>query len=127
MPPDMVLSGLLSHIEADGLALCVANRDTGEGWVSGDLHACLEPPEISTVRIEVHGDPALVGAMVTEVEADDYSGRVKSADTVLILTLHGADVNWPIVRKVWNAIETQWPTAVHDDGSGFGLSIEELG
>ncbi|SMD23515.1 hypothetical protein [Kibdelosporangium aridum] len=120
------MARLLLEMTNAGTCVLASGRSFGAGWTHAGLHLESESAE-NAVLLEVRNDAQIVQAMIREVECEDFSGRVRQANTVFTLTLVGTDVNWGLVRAVWQGIEALWPTVAYDEASGFDVGVDMIG
>ncbi|OXM71909.1 hypothetical protein CF166_17555 [Amycolatopsis sp. KNN50.9b] len=109
-----------------GCDLQLSERESGGSWVSAVLDRVGETVGGSGCHIEIHAQSPLVTAMIADVADTEPTGRIKSANAVVTLTLTGSKVDWSAVRIVWSAAKSLWTLVAYDDGSGFDIDLDEL-
>ncbi|MGW4587982.1 hypothetical protein [Amycolatopsis thermoflava] len=119
------LEAILTAAREQGADLALSERASGESWMSGVLGLGGARGD-GGCHVEVHAQSPLAAAMVAEVSDREPSGRIRSADAVVTLTLSGTEVDWKVVRAVWIATRSMWTVVPHDDGSGFDVDLDEL-
>ncbi|WP_143266181.1 MULTISPECIES: hypothetical protein [Amycolatopsis] len=120
------LDALVAAAREQGSDLRPGERESGGSWVSAILDRAGEPVGASGCHIEIHAQSPLASAMIAEVAEAEPSGRIRSANAVVTLTLTGSDVDWSVVRAVWKAAKSLWNAVPYDDGSGFDIDLDEL-
>ncbi|MFB9300149.1 hypothetical protein [Kibdelosporangium philippinense] len=112
----MTLAKLFRQMAKGGTRVQVFGRGFAEGTMNAGLHLESDPPAKAIV-VEISNDPEIA----TEVLAEDPTGRVKYANT--IVRLSGTGINWVLVRAIWLAIEALWPTVAYDEVDGFDITV----
>lgn len=120
------LDALVAAAREQGADLRPGARESGGSWVSAILDRAGEPAGAGGCHIEIHAQSPLTSVMIAEVADAEPSGRIRSANAVVTLTLTGSDVDWSVVRATWKAAKSLWNAVPYDDGSGFDIDLDEL-
>ncbi|GAA3836914.1 hypothetical protein GCM10022380_63770 [Amycolatopsis tucumanensis] len=120
------LDALVAAAREQGADLRPGARESGGSWVSAILDRAGEPAGAGGCHIEIHAQSPLTAVMIAEVADAEPSGRIRSANAVVTLTLTGSDVDWSVVRATWKAAKSLWNAVPYDGGWGFDIDLDEL-
>jgi hypothetical protein len=110
-----------------GIELYAAEHGTGDGWADATIGSTVESAEQGNVHMGLHTAQSFVRRMVEALSVEGATRGVSESDMVVILTLSGKDIDWPAVRGAWDSMSKLWQAIPYDDGSGFDVSLEDLG
>ncbi|MBE1533523.1 hypothetical protein [Actinomadura algeriensis] len=80
-------------------------------------------PAPDHLLFEIHAGMRFIAEDVMAADPDDDHG-VWGSELMAVITLSGARPDWPLVDRIWTALETHWSTVPWDETSGFALASE---
>jgi hypothetical protein len=125
--PGQILESAICAARQDGPQLAIVEQTNGDDWTESGIIAVDGVADPSAIRLEVRGPSKLTVDVVSQYAEEAEAGRLDSVDSVATLTLSGEDIDWRIVKKLWQAFESQWSAIPYDETSGFETSIAALG
>jgi hypothetical protein len=123
---DEALDRLVASFDSHGSSILAAAKELGSEWASILLGSNASALAAGNSRIEFHVGHSLVRDSVSQVAAEDNSGRISQADSLLILTFSGDGIDLPVARAVWEFAASKWNAIPYDDSSGFMVERSDL-
>ncbi|TVT56342.1 hypothetical protein FNH05_08385 [Amycolatopsis rhizosphaerae] len=120
------LDAIMSRADVDGVRLQLSDRTSGTRWEGGQVDLADSDPGRSGCHIQVNAGSPIVEAMIAEVAGEDPTGKIRSMNGLVTLTLAGGEVDWSVVRAVWIAVRSLWGAIGYDEVSGFAADFDEL-
>ncbi|MDT0346775.1 hypothetical protein [Streptomyces litchfieldiae] len=125
--PDEAIDLLVDSFNTQSRPVFTDDRSSGQEWTSVSLGSTESAAVAGGTRIEFHSSPSIVRHSVSQVAAEDISGRINETDSLLIITLSGDGIDLPVVQVVWESATSLWNAIPHDDASGFEVAQAEFG
>ncbi|WP_324784240.1 hypothetical protein [Streptomyces sp. H51] len=127
LSPDEAFDHLVDSFNAESRPVFTNERSSGKGWASMSLGSTESAAAAGDMRIEFHSSPSIVRDSISQVAAEDTSGRINETDSLLIVTLSGSAIDLSMVRAVWEFATSLWNAIPYDDASGFDVTEAALG
>lgn len=82
-----------------------------------------EGPAADYLLLEIHVGVRFIAEQVIAADPDDDHG-VWGSDLLAIVTLSGENPDWPLVDRIWAALESLWAAVPWDELSGFTIAAD---
>jgi hypothetical protein len=82
-----------------------------------------EEPAADHLLLEISVGMRFIAENVLAADPNDDHG-VWGSDLMAVITLSGDRPDWPLVDRIWSALEGLWPTVPWDGMSGFAIAAE---
>jgi hypothetical protein len=129
---DRVLDALLENGPLLGEYLGPPEPQPGE-WLGSETDAIhrfmlatgteSEGPAADYLLLEIQVGVRFIAEDVIAADLNDDHG-VWGSDLMAVVTLSGDHPDWPLVDRIWTALESLWSAVPWDEMSGFGIAAE---
>lgn len=80
-------------------------------------------PAADYLLLEISVGMRFIAENVLAADPNDDHG-IWGSDLMAVVTLTGDHPDWPLVDRIWSALEGLWPTVPWDQMSGFEITAE---